>query len=74
MSRDEGHYWVSEHDAAPEVAAWQGGAWWLTGQDEPVEERTVTVLSERLIGPDHKPCRAAIPLIVERLPLLWMRH
>ncbi len=57
MSRNQGYYWVSEHAAAPEVALWCDGAWWLVGQEEQAGHRGIRVLSERLASPGQEPVR-----------------
>jgi hypothetical protein len=48
LGRPEGYYWVRLGQNPPEVAYWQGGEWWLCGNDRPWEADAVTVLSRRL--------------------------
>ena len=50
-NRDEGFYWVVDGRGSPEVAAWVGGRWWLTGSEEPAIDTMVVVLSPCLVPP-----------------------
>ncbi len=56
--RAEGYYWIIDGKGEPEVAAWSGGYWWLTGCDEPAIEKQVVVLGGRLATPSADSARS----------------
>jgi hypothetical protein len=55
--RQEGFYWVILGQNPPEIAYWERGEWWLTGDPKPWHPEAVTVVSERLV---FKPRLAAV--------------
>ena len=46
--RDEGFYWVILGGNPPEIAYWERGEWWLSGDARPWQAEAVTVASDRL--------------------------
>lgn len=48
-ARGEGFYWVILGQNRPEIAYWERGEWWLSGDPHPWPADAVTVLSERLV-------------------------
>ncbi len=52
MRREPGFYWIMEReDSLPEVAQWDGDAWYATGYDLDIPD-PFRVWSERLIPPE----------------------
>jgi len=48
-ARQEGFYWVMLGKNPPEIARWECGEWWLSGDPKPWHPEEVTVVSERLV-------------------------
>ena len=52
--RAEGFYWVIDGKGTPEVAAWSGGFWWLTGYEEVAIDAQIIGLGDCLVAPAWK--------------------
>jgi hypothetical protein len=47
--REEGFYWVMLGGNPPEIAYWERGEWWLSGDAKPWRPDAVTAVSDRLV-------------------------
>lgn len=58
MKRERGYYWIHPKGREPTIGHWDSDPvyrnWIVCGDDQWLEERDVTVLSERLIPPEPK--------------------
>jgi hypothetical protein len=48
-ARQEGFYWVVLGQSPPEIACWERGEWWLTGDPTPRSPAAVIPVSGRLV-------------------------
>jgi hypothetical protein len=48
-ARESGFYWVVLGQNPPEIAYWERGEWWLTGDAQAWAEGAVTAVSARLV-------------------------
>jgi hypothetical protein len=47
--RQEGFYWVVLGQNPPEIAYWERGEWWLSGDLKPWQSEAARAVSERLV-------------------------
>ena len=55
MQREKGWYWVKRSPDEWEVAEWHGRDWYLSGDDESLEDSDFEEIDQRIPAPNESP-------------------